>query len=425
MAAHNKFEQLERFRRDVESCIECGSCTIWCPIYQAKPLESSVARGKNKMIRALLNGDAGYTEEVADMLATCTLCLACTAHCPVKSEAPSTIIAARADQARSRGISFPSNLIYRWLVPHRTLLGKALKLGSWLQRNVVPQIQSKHMPLFASANGNSRQIPPIGPRSLKQMIPDINKPPAGIDTKLRIGYFIGCMTDLVFPELGKKVIGVLTRHGVEVVTPKEQGCCGSPLFLGAGDFETGRKMADANAKLFENVDYIVSDCATCSWALKDYAKYLADTPERRESYTRFGDKVKDVSQFLVEVLKLPPKAYQPVPEIRGKKITWHDPCHLARHLGVTEQPRQIMKSLPNVEYIEMARADFCCGMGGAFGISHYDLSKKIGDKAAETIKATEADIVVTGCPGCMIQLMDTCERHKMPQKVVHIMEIME
>jgi Fe-S oxidoreductase len=233
------------------------------------------------------------------------------------------------------------------------------------------------------------------------------------------------MTDFVFPGLGKKVIDFLTRHGVEVTTPKEQGCCGAPVFLGAGDLETGRKMADVNTKLFENVDYVVSDCATCSSALKEYAKFLADTPEKKEAYSRLGDKVRDVSQFLVEVLKLPLTAYQPVPEIRGKKITWHDPCHLARHLGVKEQPRKIMRSLADVEYIEMARADFCCGMGGNFAVSYPDLSKKIGDKAAETIKATEADIVVTACPGCMIQLIDTCKRHKMPQKVAHIMEVLE
>jgi Fe-S oxidoreductase len=146
---------------------------------------------------------------------------------------------------------------------------------------------------------------------------------------------------------------------------------------------------------------------------------------RNEAYTKFGDKVKDISQFLVDVLKLKASDYQPVPEVRGKKITWHDPCHLVRYLGVKDQPRQIMKSLQKAEYIEMARADSCCGMAGSFSISYYDLSKKIADRKAGAIKETAADIVATSCPGCMIQLIDTFKRHKMPQKVVHVIDLLE
>jgi len=210
---------------------------------------------------------------------------------------------------------------------------------------------------------------------------------------------------------------------VEVVVPKEQGCCGAPVFLGAGDFDTGRKMADTNVKAFEGLDYVISDCATCTSALKDYAKFLADTPQREEAYTRFADKVLDISQFVVDVLKLPASAYQPSAEARGKKVTWHDPCHLSRHLGITSQPRQIIKSIPEVQYVEMPNADRCCGMAGAFSLYYYDLSKQIADKKAEAIESTGADIVVSSCPGCEIQLIDSLLRNKVPVKVMHIMEL--
>ncbi|GAH19410.1 unnamed protein product [marine sediment metagenome] len=207
--------------------------------------------------------------------------------------------------------------------------------------------------------------------------------------------------------------------------PEEQGCCGAPVFLGAGDFDTGRKMADTNVQAFRDLDYVISDCATCTSTLKDYSKFLADTPERKEAYTKFGDKVKDISQFLVDVLKLPASAYQPSAEARGKKVTWHDPCHLGRHLGISSQPRQIIESIPDVEYIEMPDADRCCGMAGTFSIYYYDLSKKIADKKMEAIKSTGADIVVSSCPGCEIQLVDGIIRNKMPVKVMHIMELLE
>lgn len=244
---------------------------------------------------------------------------------------------------------------------------------------------------------------------------------------MRVGYFIGCMTDFVFPELGKHIIGFLTRNGVEVVVPKGQGCCGAPVFLGAGDFDIGRKLADKNVKAFEEagVDYIISDCATCTSALKDYAKFLADTPERTEAYSKFGEKVKDISQFLIDVLKLPSLAYQPAEEFKGKRVTWHDPCHLNRYLGVTEQPRQLIKSIPEIEYVEMPQADRCCGMAGTFSLYYYDLSKKIADKKLDSIEATGADVVVTGCPGCQIQLIDGVMRRRLPVKVRHIMELLE
>ncbi|MBA7665842.1 Lactate utilization protein A [subsurface metagenome] len=283
----------------------------------------------------------------------------------------------------------------------------------------------RHLSLFLSALGKGRNIPQIAPKFLRQMVPVVNVPPAGVKTKMRVGYFSGCMTDFVLPELGKHIINFLTRNGVEVVVPREQGCCGAPVFLGAGDFETGRKMADANVKAFEGLDYVISDCATCTSALKDYAKFLADTSQRKKAYEKFAKKVKDISEFLIDVLDLPVSAYKPSAEARGKKVTWHDPCHLSRHLGITSQPRQVIRSISGVEYVEMPNADRCCGMAGAFSLHYYDLSKDIADKKAASIESTGADIVVSSCPGCEIQLIDSVVRNKLPVKVMHIMELIE
>jgi glycolate oxidase iron-sulfur subunit len=184
-------------------------------------------------------------------------------------------------------------------------------------------------------------------------------------------------------------------------------------------------MADTNVKAFADFDYVVADCATCSSAMKDYVKFLADTPERQKAYARFAEKIKDITEFLVDVLNLPPSAYRAVPEAKGKKVTWHDPCHLNRHMGITRQPREILKSIPDIEYVEMPNADRCCGMAGSFSIYFYDVSQKIADKKMEGIDATGADIVVTDCPGCEFQLIDTTMRHDSPVKVMHIMELLE
>jgi glycolate oxidase iron-sulfur subunit len=206
---------------------------------------------------------------------------------------------------------------------------------------------------------------------------------------------------------------------------RAQGCCGATVFLGDGDFETARRIADANAAVFNSFEYVVADCATCTCALGEYQCFLADTPERKEAYARFAGKIRHVSQFFTDVLKLPASAYQTAAALKGKRVTWHDPCHLNRHVGVRQQPRRILESLLDATYVEMPDAARCCGMGGQFSLLNYELSVKIAERKTESIEASEADIVVTACPGCQFQLLDNITRLKKPQKVMSLMEVFE
>ncbi len=427
MAKESKFVQTKKFEDDLNQCTQCGYCTFWCPLYQEEPLETSVARGKVATIKDLVRRNGDYDEKTAEQVNKCMLCMTCAEHCPSKTHAPDLILAARADKVAARGIPFPYNLVYRWLLPRRRLFGRVVKLASVFQWLFMPKTQGtiRHLAFFLSALGKGRRIPQVASSFFQQRSPVINKPPAGVETRMRVGFFYGCATNFVFPEIGEKIVRFLNKNGVEVVVPDEQGCCGAPLFLGAGDFETARKIADANVRAFDGFEYVVSGCATCTSALKDYEKFLADTPERKAAYAAFGAKLRDISQFLVDILKVPPSAYRVAPGLQGKKITWHDSCHLNRHLGIKDQPRQILKGLEGARYTEMTRADWCCGMAGSFSIYYYDLSKKIADKKVETIRATGADVVAAGCPGCMIQLIDNTMRHNLPVKIMHIMELLE
>jgi glycolate oxidase iron-sulfur subunit len=123
MAVKNDYSEIKRFEKDLEQCMKCGFCTFWCPVYNETKLESSVARGKNLMVRGLLAGDLDYTEEFAERLNQCTLCMACTANCPARAQIPNVIVAARADTVKARGIKFPYSFIYRRLLPRRRLFG--------------------------------------------------------------------------------------------------------------------------------------------------------------------------------------------------------------------------------------------------------------------------------------------------------------
>jgi glycolate oxidase iron-sulfur subunit len=421
------FAQIDRFKEDLDRCTKCGFCISSCPVYREERIESSVARGKIMLIRALLDGDLTLSDEMAEQLNRCTLCRTCAENCPADTQVPSVITAARADRVAEKGISFPYNVIFRWLLPRRRLFGWVVRFASWFQGIFLPKTSGtiRHLSFFLSALGRGRHIPQIAPRFLRQSAPEVNHPPPGVEVKYTVGYFTGCMTDFVFPELGKKIIGFLTRNGIEVFVPRGQGCCGAPVFLGAGDFATGRKMADANVKAFQGLDFIITDCATCASAMKDYVKFLADNDERQKDYQEFAVKIKDITEFLVDVARLPSSAYRVAEEFKGKTVTWHEPCHLGRYLGVKEQPRQILKSLPDINYVEMNDAGRCCGMAGTFSIYFYELSQKIAARKVDDIVATGADVVVTDCPGCQIQLIDSLTRHQKPVEVRHIMELFE
>ena len=421
------YPQIEKFKADLDKCTKCGFCMASCPVYQEERTESSVARGKIMLIRALVEGELTANDALARQLNRCTLCSTCAANCPAGAKVPAVITAARADKVIKTGMPLSYRIIYRWLLPRRRLFGYAVRLASRFQGIFLPKTEGtiRHLSFFLSALGKGRHIPQIAPRFLRQSVPVVNRPPEGVPVKYTVGYFSGCMTDFVFPELGKKIVRFLNRNGVEVVLPRGQGCCGAPVFLGAGDFATGRKMADANVKAFEGLEYIVTDCATCASAMKDYVKFLADTEERKQAYAAYAAKIKDITEFLVDVLQLPPEAYRVAAEFRGKTVTWHEPCHLGRYLGVKDQPRRILRSIPDIKYVEMPDADRCCGMAGTFSVNFYELSKKIADKKADSIASTGADIVVTDCPGCQIQLIDTTTRRGMTQQVMHIMDLFD
>jgi glycolate oxidase iron-sulfur subunit len=427
MKATAGFKQVERFKTDLEKCTKCGFCMSSCPVYIEQKTEPSVARGKLMLIRAMLSGELEPTDEMVRNLNRCTLCGTCAQNCPAGTNVPAVITAARADKVKMRGLGFPYNLVYRFLLPHRKLFGYLLRFASWFQGIFLPKTEGtvRHLSFFLTALGQGRHIPQIAPKFLRQIVPENNKPPQDIPIKFKAGYFTGCMTDYVFPEVGQKIVHFLTKNGVEVAVPRGQGCCGAPVFLGAGDFETGRKMADINVSAFKDLNYVITDCATCASAMKDYVKFLADNDERKQEYTAFANKIKDITEFLVDVMKLPPSAYHTAPEFKGKTVTWHEPCHLGKHLKVKEAPRTILKSLPDIKYIEMSRPDSCCGMAGSFSIYFYDLSQKIAAKKVDDIKSTGADIVVTDCPGCEIQLIDSLTRRKVPAQVRHIMELLE
>jgi len=422
-----RLSNLKKFEDEVYRCMKCGFCMYFCPVYRETYQEPYVARGRNVLAMDLLEGESFDWRHLEKRYSMCLTCNRCAQFCPAKVDVATITLAARADIVQEKGLPLWKKVLYRGLINRRGLFGRVLKGASRFQR-LLPRTQGKirHLPTFLSGLGKGRQIPEIAERFLRERLPEVSSPPEGVERRMRVAYFAGCGTDYIFPEVGVKLVDFLTRQGVEVVFPKDQGCCGMPV-MGSGDFALARELADRNVAIFEklDVDYIVTACATCGSAMKEgYLTFLADTEERRRRYEEFAKRVKDFNEFVIDILKPPPEAFSTeLPE--GTKVTYHDPCHLVRYQKITAQPRAIIKALQGVEFVEMAEPDRCCGMGGAFNIEHYELSKQIAQRKMDAIADTRADVVVTACPGCMIQLIDQTIQRGMPQRVMHVVELLK
>lgn len=421
----DNLKELAKIEQYAAQCMKCGFCSFFCPVYQEEHMETSVARGKNYLVREILAGRQEFTKEMGEIIGKCLLCKRCVANCPSKTQIDRVVVGARAELVKKKGLGAIKNFAFRKVMANRKAFGNYVKLARAFQW-LLPKTEGKirHLPDFLKALGQGRNIPALADTFLRDMVKPVYAPQNGEKPKMKVGFFMGCATDFVYPELGLKFIDFLTKRGIEVVVPESQSCCGAAMYF-SGDVETGRLQAEKNIEAFKDVDYIVTACATCSSTLKDYQKYLPDTEDQKKRYEAFEKKVKDSMEFIIDIMKVKPEELTLKKEFEGKTATWHDPCHLIRYQNIKDQPRAILKGLKGLKYAEMPNADLCCGMGGSFSVYHYDLTKKIAAKKMNGIKTTGADIVVTACPGCMVNLVDNVLQNKMPQKVYHLLELVE
>jgi Fe-S oxidoreductase len=231
-----------------------------------------------------------------------------------------------------------------------------------------------------------------------------------------VAYFYGCMTNLLSDGVGEAVIDILRKNKVDLSLP-EQKCCGSHLIT-HGYTQQARDMARFNIDSLLKYEKVVTSCPWCTSEIKEYADLFPEEDEYRDKAQKLAGKVYDFSEFLVKELKLT----IPIKEGRTKqrRVTYHDPCRL-QVIGVTEEPRRILKSLPHVEFVEMENADRCCGFAGTYAIKYPDMSEKIFEGKDKALYSSGADILVTSCPYGIIQFKNKLKEDK---QVLHIAQLL-
>jgi glycolate oxidase iron-sulfur subunit len=237
---------------------------------------------------------------------------------------------------------------------------------------------------------------------------------------------VGCLLDKLFPEVAGTIVSVLAHHDMNVFIPQPQGCCGIPMLSG-GDREAFSRLVRYHLDLFGSrpFDYLVTGCATCTAAIKKLWPAMAGIKNAREKdcLDDLAQKTYDISWFLVNIIGTAHLLNKKSGEKEKETVTYHDPCHLRKTLGIYKEPRMLIGENTVYSFKEMPEATACCGMGGSFSLSDYATSTEIGLRKIDNIKASGASIVATGCPACMVHISDMLAKTNSSVAVRHIIEI--
>jgi glycolate oxidase iron-sulfur subunit len=345
----------------------------------------------------------------------CLDCLACNDICPVGIKPADLCLEARYAIHQATPTPPLKPILFRGIFPRTGLLEMLTKPVALYDRTgvrrAVNAIGATRV-LPSQLRDMERMLPHRLPlRGTRHVLPDVVL--AKGERRAHVAYFLGCVQGVMMAEGSKATVEVLSENGCDVVIPSNVKCCGMPM-VGYGFKDEARAMARQNIDLLLglNVDTIVTDCATCGSSLKEYPHWLAGDPEYAERAKQFAAKVRDISEFLVEIGIRPPEGTV------DARVTYHDPCHLCRAQGIREEPREMLRAA-GVELVEMEGADTCCGSAGTQLITHYHTSVGVLERKMENVAETEAEIIASGCPGCQMQLSLGVKRQGMKAKVLH------
>ncbi len=396
-----------------------------CPLFAETGLEADVARGKLALLDGLMQELFKDSKGVHERLNRCLLCGSCAANCPSGVNVLEIFIKARAILTGFMGLSPAKKVILRGMLSRPEIFDRMAEWGSKFQKiftKPANKLIGTSCARFVSPLLKGRHFIPLADVPFHQTIPSLNsnKGRSGI----KVAFYVGCIIDKLFPQVAQAVIDVLSYHEVGIFLPDRQGCCGIPA-ISSGDTVTFNRLVRHNLEVFdaEAFDYLITSCATCTSTIKEiWPMMVQNEPGTiKAGVEKIAEKTLDINQFLVSKVGLKKS------EMRERKIgidvTYHDPCHLKKSLGVFDEPRALINATPVYRLKEMPESDWCCGLGGSFNLQYYELSTHIGKLKRDNIKATGASAVATGCPACMLQISDMLSKSGDNIVVRHPIEI--
>lgn len=405
--------------KEIIRCTKCGSCQSVCPIFLELKTEAAVARGKVALMKAAFKGNVEPTPEFMEKMALCLNCKACVVNCPSKTPVVELVLKTRQKMAEDNGMPIMKRIAFRMALRHRKLFDLAMKMAPLFQGLALKATDKKEGALSRLPMGldMKRLLSPVSKKPLRSIYPErvTVKSPRAI-----VAFFTGCTINYIYPEIGVAIIEVLKKNNINVVVPADQHCCGTPAYAN-GDTATAMELARATVDKFTipGIDAVINGCGSCGYALRnDYSTLLKDESGYPEMVAQLAAKTFDFSEYLVKM------------ELQGnlkpvkRTVTYHESCHLTRGQGIKNQPRMLMGQIPGVFLKEMSKPGQCCGMAGSFSLTNYELSRKVNQRKIDDISLTDADTLVTGCPGCVMHIRDGIYQNNLNVEVMHIAQLL-
>ena len=423
--AHPGFSSIDGPREeDMYKCVHCGFCLQACPTYLETGLETESPRGRIALMKAVNEGRIGITPDVYRHWDLCIQCRACEVACPSGVPYGNLIEAtmSEVDQRRKKGLlaRIVGNFVLNSIMPKQgrlELVSRVLRLyqSSGLQLAVrKTKILATLAPGLAELEMSSPTVSKRRFRARGQVYP------AQGEMRARVAILSGCIMPLMHGSEMDAAVRVLTRNGCEVEVTEGQGCCGA-IHSHVGDLDRARELARKNIDSFEarGVDAVVVASAGCGARMKEYGHLLENDPDYAERAAKFSETVKDIHEFLVDLPYTPPTARL------DKRVTYQDSCHLANAQRITDPPRTILASIPGVDLVEMDRSDVCCGAGGTYTITEREFSLRVLDSKMRNVGRTNADVLATANPGCVLQLQYGTQRYGPPVEVKYVTDLLD
>ncbi|MGH3098729.1 MAG: (Fe-S)-binding protein [Streptosporangiales bacterium] len=404
----------------VDDCVHCGFCLPTCPTYVLWGHEADSPRGRIDLVKSGLEG-AALTDTMVTHIDRCLGCMACVTSCPSGVQYDQIVTATRGQLERRHKRGLRDRLL-RGLIFATFPYPRRMRLPRLLLRlyrlSGLARLVHRYG-LAARLPGPLRAMEAIAPPSTRHQTLRSRYPAQGTRRAV-VGLLTGCVQDTFFSEVNAATARVLAAEGCDVIVPEEQGCCGA-LSLHNGRTAEAQRFARRVVDTFTeaNVDAVVINSAGCGSAMKEYAEVLTDDPEYASSAEAFTRSVRDLSEYLEELGPVAPRT--PIP----LRVAYHDACHLSHAQGIRAAPRSLLRGIPGLTLVEPPDSALCCGSAGVYNLLQPDAAAELGKRKADAIATTEAALMVTANPGCLMQVSSALAARGTPIPAVHTAQLLD
>jgi glycolate dehydrogenase iron-sulfur subunit len=379
-------------------CVHCGLCTATCPTYVLTGDERDSPRGRIYLMKQMFES-RDVTNTTVHHIDRCLSCLGCMTTCPSGVDYMHLVDLARVriEQRGHRGTNQRTmRMFLSRVLPYPNRFKAMLALGWFLKpfRGLLTKMGMRRVAAALSL------VPP-GALKLKILKPKSAYNPKAPQQK-RVAIMLGCVQEVLAPQINHAAIRLLRRHGVDVMVVKDEGCCGA-LSHHLGKEEEARGHARHNIDAWTAVmrerllDGIILTAGGCGTMLKDYGNLLSRDRGYAERAEYVSGLAKDVTEFLDEIGLNPPVMWT------GLKVAYHSACSLQHGQRLDALPRALLEQA-GYTLTDIPEGHLCCGSAGTYNILEPELSGELRDRKLKNIEAIKPDVIVTGNIGCMSQL---------------------